>query len=198
VEQLSSTEYYKSSHKAQNILIAINCLGVFVAPLIHSSVNVAIPNIAADLNATARLMSWVPMAFTLSNVIFLLPVGQCADRFGHKKVFQVGLAVTIVGCFLSWLAPNIWWLLALRIVVGIGAAMIFSTSMAIVSAAVSKSRRGTALGFISARIFISLTVSALIGGIVTDHFGWRAVMLIPATRALLVLILLLLIVKGDW
>jgi EmrB/QacA subfamily drug resistance transporter len=194
----STTEYYENSRFAQKIVVVILCIGVSIGPLMLASVNVAIPSIANELKASARLMSWVPMAFTLSNVIFLLPIGRCADRFGRKKIFQLGIILTLIGSILGAFSPNIVWLLISRIVQGVGGAMIYGTGMAIVTSVVSKPYRGTSLGLVSACVFISLTVSPFIGGIVTDHFGWRAVMLIPVPVGIISLTLFFLFVKGEW
>ena len=173
------------------------CLGAFVAPLGMASVNVAIPTLAEDLGANAVLVSWIPTVVLISNIMFMLPAGKCADLWGRKRLFFLGVCVNAGASAVAFLAQSIEMVLVLRFIQGIGSAMMFATSMALLISVFPSDKRGLPLGLNAACVYLGLTLAPALGGWVTEAFGWRFVFLLPLPIAAVVLSILLR-VKGEW
>ena len=167
-------EFYRDNSAARFNVLVIVCLGSFLTPLALSASLVAIPAIARDLQASAQLVSWIPAAFLLSNIATLLPAGRMADIYGRKRIYLIGSVVFVVGTLLAGFTTNIIALLLCRVIQGMGAAMFFSTGMAIITLVYQHGGRGAALGWVVASVYSGLTCGPLIGGWLTDQFGWQA------------------------
>ncbi|MFT2091102.1 MFS transporter [Paraglaciecola sp. 2405UD69-4] len=178
--------------------LIIVCLGSIIGPLGMASVNIAIPDMAADLQANAKMVSWLPTLFILSSVVFMLPAGKLADNYGRKRVYTYGLALNAFSSFMCGLGGSIEWVLFWRFVQGIASSMIFATGIAIITSVTPSHKRGAALGMASACIYIGLTIAPAVGGWLTELWGWRSVFLfqVPIVIALLVLIKMRL--SGEW
>ena len=198
MKQQQIQDYYSQTPSARWLALISICLTNFIISISHSAANVATPVIASELNAEAILISWIPTAFLLSNVIMLLPSGRLADIYGRKKIFIIGLSIFIVTSFLAYLAANIEVLIFTRFLQGIGAAMMFATGMAIVISLFNEKNRGMALGFASGSLYVGMTCGPLIGGWLTESYGWRSVFLFPVIVSFISLILLLMKLKGEW
>lgn len=198
MNQQDYDQYYRDSPAARFSVLITICIGSFLTPLSLSATLVAIPAIAHDLQADARLVSWIPAAFLLSNLITLLPAGRMADTHGRKRIFLIGSVIFVLGTLLAGLVTSIEALLVFRVVQGVGAAMFFSTGMAIISSVFQDRGRGAALGWVVASVYTGLTCGPLIGGWLTDQFGWHAVFFFQIPFALLGILLTLLKMKGEW
>lgn len=198
MKQQDCEQYYRDNPAARFSVLITICIGSFLTPLSLSATLVAIPAIAHDLQADARLVSWIPAAFLLSNLITLLPAGRMADTHGRKRIFLIGSVVFVVGTLLAGVVSDIASLLLFRVVQGIGAAMFFSTGMAIITSVFVDRGRGAALGWVVASVYSGLTCGPLIGGWLTDQFGWHAVFFFQLPFALLGIVLTLLKMKGEW
>ncbi len=149
----------------------------FLIPFMGSSVNVALPHIAADLDMDAVLLSWVAAAYLLSAAVFLVPVGRIADIHGRKKVYVYGIVVFTTFSFLSGIASSPAALIAFRFAQGIGSAMVFGTGTALLTAVFPRGYLGRALGITVAAVYIGLSAGPLLGGLLTEHIGWRSIFL---------------------
>ena len=98
--------------------LIIVCLGSIIGPLGMASVNIAIPDLAADLQANAKMVSWLPTLFILSSVIFMLPASKLADNYGRKRIYAYGLALNAFSSFMCGLGTSIEWVLFWRFVQG--------------------------------------------------------------------------------
>jgi len=170
----------------------------FLNSLLHSSTNIAIPAIADQLQADAVLVSWIPTAFLLSNVVMLLPAGRLADMYGRKRIYLSGLSLLAIATLLGSLSPSIEWLLLSRVLQGVGAALAVATGMALVMSIFSEHNRGVALGVTSACLYVGLTCGPLIGGWLTESFGWRGVFVFPVPLMGVAFLLVVRNVKGEW
>lgn len=153
-------------------------------------VNVAIPTIRADLGATASQMQWVVDVYTLMLASLLLLAGATGDRLGRRRVFQVGLAVFALGSLLCSLAPTIQALIAARMLQGIGGSMLNPVALSIISQIfVGRVERARALGLWGAVVGVSLSFGPIVGGVLIQFTGWRAVFWInlPICAAAIVL-----------
>ncbi|GGB93291.1 MFS transporter [Marinobacterium zhoushanense] len=155
------------------------CVATFLMPMSLSAVNVALPAIASELEADAVLVSWVPTMNLLGAIALQLPSGRIADILGHKRIFIAGVLLYAISSLLVLMIDDIRPLLAIRLAQGISGAMIFGPAMAIVSKTFADSGRGTALGITSSSVYLGLTCGPLIGGWLTELWGWRAVFIAP-------------------
>ncbi len=163
-----------------------------------AAVNVAIPDLAADLQANANKVAWLPTIYLLSNVAFMLPAGKLADMYGRKKVYTLGLIFTALTSILCGFASSIDEVLLWRFLQGIAGAMIFGTGIAIVSSVTPSERRGRALGIVAAFVYVGLTIAPAIGGWLTEHWGWQAVFYFQAPPMLALALFMLLKLPGEW
>ena len=153
-------------------------LGSTLAFVDESVVNVALPKIEADLNASLAAMQWVVNAYTLCMSALLLIGGAAADQFGRRRVFLIGVTVFAVASLGSGLAPNVQWLIAARTLQGVGAALLVPCSLALIGAAYDEKERGAAIGIWSGASAIAAGVAPLLGGTLVDHASWRTIFLI--------------------
>jgi EmrB/QacA subfamily drug resistance transporter len=194
----ATREYYRDDATARFSALIVVCIGSFLTPLSLSAALVAIPAIAADLHADAVYVSWIPAVFLISNLVTLLPAGRAADIYGRKKIYLIGNVVFLIGSVCAGLSNSIETLLVFRVVQGVGAAMFFGSGMAIISSVYQDGGRGAALGWVVASVYLGLSGGPVIGGYITDHFGWHYVFFMLIPFVLLGMILIVLKLKGEW
>jgi EmrB/QacA subfamily drug resistance transporter len=178
-------------------LIAVTMIS-FSTPFMISAVNIGLPAIGRELALSAIVQSWVTTAYSLSTSVFLLPCGKLADIYGRKRLFIIGVTLYAVGTALCALAGSAATLLASRVFQGIGAALIFATSVAILTSIYPPLQRGRVLGVNVAAVYIGLSVGPFLGGAMVEAWGWRSVFWANVPLALLTLVFTLWKVKGEW
>ena len=151
--------------------------GTLLGSFNNSSMNGVLPVIRSDLNASVTGVQWVIMAFLLVNSSLLLTFGRLGDLFGHKRLYVGGLGVFTVGILLASTAASLPWLIGARVAQALGAAMLVSSSPAIATLAFPAHQRGRILGIQATTVYVGLALGPSVGGLITDHFGWRAVFL---------------------
>lgn len=191
-------EYYNNNPVARWLALTSICLATFINAIQNSSINIAIPKIASELHADAIFVSWIPTSFLLTSVVLLLPSGRLADIHGRKKIYLIGIVLLGIASALAVMAQRIEWLLFTRMLQGIGAAMTFATSLALVMSVFSTENRGIALGLASGSLYIGLSCGPLIGGWLTEHYGWRSVFMFPVPLLVISFSLILFRIKGEW
>ena len=169
-----------------------------MAPFMLSSINVALPAIQADLGGDAILLGWIATAYLLATAIVLVPVGKFADIYGRKKVFLCGVIVYTLGSLLSILVDNISWLLAMRVIQGVGAAMFITTGMAILTSVFPPEKRGRVIGILVTSVYVGLATGPFVGGFLTRYFGWRSIFALMLLLGLLSLYVTLRYLKEEW
>lgn len=182
----------------QRTALLVVSLSSLIMPMMLSSVNVAIPTIAVFFNADAILVSWVSSAYLLTAAVFLLPFGKISDMLGRKKIYFAGMLTVILASILASLSPDIYSLIAARVLQGIGAAMLFGTGVAILTSVFPPDKRGKALGINVSAIYFGLTCGPLFGGWMTQHYSWRSVFIIHIPIAIFVILLARLKLEGEW
>jgi EmrB/QacA subfamily drug resistance transporter len=155
-------------------LVAV-CIATFMLLLDITVVNVALPYIERDLGSSFEDLQWVIDAYALTLAAFLLTSGTVADRVGRREVFVVGLVVFTVASALCGLAGTPLVLNLSRGLQGIGASMMFATSLALLASAYSGPDRGTAIGIWGATIGGAVAVGPMIGGVLVEWIGWEAI-----------------------
>jgi EmrB/QacA subfamily drug resistance transporter len=156
-------------------LLLIATLASFLTPFIGTSLNIALPTIANELSVNAILLSWITTSFFLTSAMFAVPLGRIADIYGMKKVFTWGIVILTIACFLSAIAPTIELLIISRVIQGIGSAMIFVTGLAIIISVFPSSERGKAIGINVTAVYLGLVTGPVLGGFLTQYFGWRSI-----------------------
>lgn len=197
VSEKAIQKYYSENLAARRFALAAICLGTTLGPLSLASVNIALPTIALELNASAIIVSWMPTGFLLATVMLMLPMGKLADRYGRKRFYFGGVACTGLLSIAASFGQSMEWILICRILQGASMSAVFGSGMAIVTSIYPANKRGAAMGLYSSSIYIGLTLSPVIGGWVTEWFGWRSVFWIQTPVALSVVIMLFY-VKGEW
>ena len=178
--------------------LIVATLTSFIGPFMISSVNVALPSIQADLRMDAVQLSWIATAYLLAVAVGLVPAGKIADIHGRKKVFATGLAVYTIGCGIAAFVNSTALLIATRVVQGIGAAMFVTTGMAILTSIFPPNRRGRVIGIYVAAVYIGLSVGPFVGGILTQHFGWRSIFLLMLPLGIFSIAQTLYYLRGEW
>lgn len=172
-------------------LVAI-CAATFMLLLDVTIVVVALPDIRTELGASFTQIQWVTDAYALALAALLLTSGTLADRFGRRLIFIVGLVVFTLGSLLCGISPNAGLLIAARAVQGVGGAMLFATSLALLAASYQGRDRGIAFGAWGAVTGISTALGPVLGGLITTWISWRGIFLVNlpvGVAALLVTVL---------
>ena len=182
----------------KRIVLLIAILAGFLTPFDGSAVNIALPTIGSQFHMDAIALTWVATAYLLASAVFLVPFGKLADIYGRKKIFLYGLAVFGAASFMMTLVTSEQQMIAVRVIQGLGSAMIFGTAIAILSAVYPPGERGKALGIYITSVYLGLTVGPFVGGTLTDYFGWQAIFYINIPIAIAAIILVLSRLKGEW
>jgi EmrB/QacA subfamily drug resistance transporter len=158
--------------------LIVVCVATFMLLLDITIVNVALPKIASDLKASFSDIQWVIDAYALTLASVLLTTGSLADLLGRRLVFSIGLVLFSLTSLLCALSPSSLFLILARGGQGIGGAIMFSTSLALLAQEFHGRERGTAFGAWGATIAVSAAVGPLLGGGLTEGFGWPSIFLI--------------------
>ncbi len=173
-------------------------MGSFLTPFMSSAVMVALPSIERELGMDAITLNWVGTSFLLAAAVCLVPFGRIADIVGRKKVFSYGIGIFTVASLLAAVAPSAWLLIVFRVLQGMGTAMVTSNAIAIPTSVFPPSERGKVLGIVTGTVYVGLTVGSAVGGLLTDHFGWRSIFLVGVPLGLVTIAGVLWKLKGDW
>ena len=181
-----------------NLILAICCMSLLLVSMDVTIVNVALPAIQHDLHATFSGLQWIIDAYTLVVASLLMLAGSIADRFGRRRIFQIGLAVFTSGSVLCSLAPSIGGLIAFRAIQGLGASMLNPVALSIIANSFREPRaRGRAIGIWGAVAGISFALGPLIGGALTQAVGWRFIFWINLPLGVLAVVLAALFVPES-
>jgi EmrB/QacA subfamily drug resistance transporter len=153
-------------------LIAV-CVATFMLLLDITVVNVALPDIQKDLDASLSSLQWVVDAYSLTLAAFLLTAGSLADRIGRRRVFTAGFAIFTFASFLCGISGDATLLNLARGLQGVGGAAMFATSLALIAQEFQGRERGTAIGAWGATIGGAVAIGPLVGGALTEGFGWE-------------------------
>jgi len=183
---------------AGRIALFIAVLAGFLAPFDISAVNIALPSIGAEFSLDAVSLSWVSTAYLLSSALFLVPFGRIADIVGRKRVFNLGLCLFTAASFLMAYTITPVTIIPLRVIQGMGGALIYGTAVAILTAVTPPADRGKALGIYTTAVYLGLSLGPFLGGFLTGQFGWRSIFLVNVPIGLFTLGLIRWRLHGEW
>jgi EmrB/QacA subfamily drug resistance transporter len=170
----------------------------FITPFMSNAINLGIPQIGLEYGVNQYWLNWIVTSYLLATAAFLLPFGRLADIVGRKKVFITGMllfTLTSLGCGFAFSFPV---LITFRVFQGIASAMIFGTSLAILTAVVPTKERGKAMGLSAASTYIGLSLGPVLGGLICSTVGWRGIFYLNAIISLVVLSVTLAKLFGEW
>lgn len=182
----------------RRITLVVVSLSFFLAAFMGSAVNIALPSIGRELHMDAVSLGWVTTSFILASVMSLVPFGRLSDIRGRKKILTYGVIIYTISSLLLSFVHSANLLISLRFVQGIGSAMIFATGLAIVTSVFPSGERGKALGISVAMTYSGLSLGPVLGGLLTQHFGWRSIFLATIPLGIIIIILILWKMKGEW
>jgi MFS family permease len=155
--------------------LAAMCFALFMVMLDNTVVNVALPSIQSDFNASLSSLEWTVNAYTLAFAVMLVTGGRLGDIFGRRRVFLVGVVVFALSSAAIGVAPTETWLVAGRVVQGLGAAFMMPATLSIITQAFPPSERGKAIGTWAGVSAIALAIGPVVGGFLTQDVSWRAI-----------------------
>ncbi|WP_407311469.1 MFS transporter [Desulfosporosinus sp. SB140] len=170
----------------------------FITPFMGNAINLGIPQIGMEYGVDQSWLNWVVTSYLLATAAFLLPFGRLADLVGRKKVFIIGMfffALTSLGCGLAF---SFSVLIIFRVLQGIASAMIFGTSMAILTSVVPAKERGKAMGLSAAATYIGLSMGPVLGGVICSTISWRGIFYFNFIVSIVALTLTLAKLSGEW
>jgi EmrB/QacA subfamily drug resistance transporter len=164
------------SPRRRLLVLAICCMSLLIVSLDTTALNVALPSMQHELNASTSGLQWTIDAYTLVLASLLMLAGSTGDRVGRKKVFMAGLTVFTLGSLLCSLAPSLEALIAFRMIQAVGGSMLNPVAMSIITNTFTDPReRARAIGVWGAVVGISMATGPLVGGLLVESVGWRSI-----------------------
>ena len=148
-------------------------MGIFLATIDGSIVNVALPTLTEALGTDFATVQWVVLAYLLTVTTLQAVVGRLADMYGRKTLYNSGFVVFTVGSLLCGLSPTVEWLIAARVLQGIGGALILALGLAIITDAFPPQERGRALGIAGSIVSIGIVLGPTLGGLIIENLSWH-------------------------
>jgi hypothetical protein len=182
------TEQEEEPPYSRRFILILITIATFLNPFTGTAVNLALPAIGAEFSADAATLAWITSAYLLASVIFLLPAGRLGDSRGRVTVFMTGIVVYTVGSLLSVFTPTIGMLLLFRFIQGVGGAMIYANSVALITYLYPPGERGYAIGLNTTAVYAGLSLGPFLGGALTQFFGWRSTFIVTVLIAAPVLV----------
>jgi len=171
-------------------------LPMFLGIMDQTIVSTALPAIAASLGNVERI-AWVVVAYLIANAIAAPVYGRLGDAFGRRRLLIVSLFVSMTGSLLCALSVSIEMLVAARVLQGLGGGGLISLSQALIGQSVAPRERARYQGYIAAVAVCASTIGPVVGGVLTEFFGWRSIFLVNIPLGLIAVVLLLRLPRGT-
>ncbi|MEU9862002.1 MFS transporter [Streptomyces sp. NPDC047971] len=184
-------------HPQRWLILGVICLAQLTVLLDNTVLSVAIPSLTSELHATTTDIQWMINAYSLVQSGLLLTAGNAADRYGRKKLLAVGLALFGLGSLAAGLADSTAQLIAARAGMGVGGALLMTTTLAVVMQIFDDSERVKAIALWSTVSSLGFAAGPLIGGVILNHFWWGMIFLINIPVAAVGLVAVLKLVPES-
>ena len=178
----------KTIKQTRIVAMIVVLITSFTMSLTGSALNLSIPNISSEFNVEAGLVGWIVTCYMLTVAALSVPFGRWSDISDRKKVISIGIAVFIAGCAGGMFATGIKMLLGMRVLQGIGGAMVLSSNMPILMNAYPPQERGKAIGYSVGSTYVGLSLGPVIGGILNNQLGWRSIFFFAGALTVIALI----------
>ena len=155
------------------LVITVFCLGLFMTLLDITIVNIAIPDLVTDLNATLETVLWVGSAYSLTYTVLLITAGRLGDIYGPRRLFLLGLTVFTAASLASGLSQTPGQLIAFRALQGVGAALLAPQGLPIITSILPAAKRGPAFAATGIMSGLGVLLGPTLGGFIVTNFGWR-------------------------
>jgi MFS family permease len=183
--------------RSELLVIAACAISMLIVQMDWFALNLAIPAIARQFDVPPTDLQWVISGYMLSIGALMVTAGRLADIFGRRRVIVTGLALFAVLSAICGAAPNETWLIAARVVHGIGAALIFPVSIAVVSGTFTGARQGRAIGVVLGFAAIGTALGPFVGGTFSEYLSWRGVFFVNIPFCLAAIVLMLRYVQES-
>jgi EmrB/QacA subfamily drug resistance transporter len=160
-------------YKRKWLVLASVAMGIFLATIDGSIVNIALPSLVAELKTDFATVQWVVLAYLLVNVTLMLGVGRLADMIGKKYLYSIGFIVFTIGSVLCGLSSTVYMLIACRVFQALGAVLMAALGTAIVTEAFPPEERGKALGINGLMVSLGIISGPTLGGLILGAFTWH-------------------------
>jgi len=184
-------------HPQRWLILGVICLAQLTVLLDNTVLNVAIPSLTRELHASTSDIQWVISAYSLVQSGLLLTAGSASDRYGRRKMLAAGLVLFGVGSLVAGLAGSTEQLIAARAGMGVGGALLMTTTLAVVVQIFDDSERVKAIGLWATVNSLGFAVGPLLGGVMLDHFWWGAIFLVNIPVAVIGLVAVLALVPES-
>ena len=188
----------KGNLSKNKYVIIITALSYFLCGFSVSVISVALPTMARNFAVSAVAQNWIAMVFFLSIAIFSLPFGKISAKFGLKKTFYIGLILLIIGSFGVSISNSSDILIVFRALQGLSVAILNVSTLAIVTESLPLNERGKGIGIITSIAYVGLIAANVIGGFLTNNFGWRSVFLFVIPFLILTILITYFKVPNEW
>ncbi|MEV8552468.1 MFS transporter [Streptomyces glaucescens] len=195
--QAQSPADTRGGHPQRWLILAVICLAQLTVLLDNTVLNVAIPSLTEELGAGTSDIQWMINAYSLVQSGLLLSAGSAADRYGRKRMLITGLALFGAGSLVAGLADSTAQLIAARAGMGVGGALLLTTTLAVAMQIFAPEEHPKAIGIWSAVNALGFATGPLIGGFMLDHFWWGAIFLVNLPVAALGLAAVLALVPES-
>ncbi|GAB2509138.1 MFS transporter [Nocardia heshunensis] len=187
-----------TSPRAKGPILAVLCLCVIAIYMDAMIVNLALPSLVRELGSSTSGLQWIVDAYALTFAALVLVAGSLGDRFGRRGILLAGLATFTIATGVGALCDSTGQLIAARTVMGLGAAMIYPSTLSILTNVfVERKERAAAIGVWGAVSGIGVVLGPVVGGLLLDHFWWGSVFVVVVPVGLVCLVLVALLVPDS-
>ncbi len=187
-----------NEEKFKRAALIISTLGSFLTPFGGASINIALPSIGKEFGMNAITLNWVVTAYLLSSAMLIVPFGKLGDISGRKRIFNIGIWIFTIISFILIFSNSPFMIISLRIIQGIGGAMIHTNGVAIVTSIFPPGERGKVLGINLAAVYSGISLGPFLGGFLTQQFGWRSIFFVNIILGGIIIAFILWQLKGEW